>query len=229
MIVQVVIAWHIFNMYTGLIFPNIVATKHHLLVNSIVSASHFRGSLIFAIQLICNRIPKQLCELYDVNLAECVIMNRDNRKVLFSQRFLEYICNSRKFYAGGKGGQLDIGRAAKLVLKDYVSGNLLYCAWPPGLNPLPTHADIIDYGEEDDVTTGLSRVKLGTENKNNLENELKTPHEMKLAEAKMQQWLMNMADDLPRAKEKPMTKRKMRFLMKGKRKQSTMKKGEPYV
>ncbi|KAK1935881.1 GTPase subfamily protein [Babesia divergens] len=213
----------------GLIFPNIVATKHHLLVNGIVSASHFRGSLIFAIQLICNRIPKQLCELYDVNLAECVIMSRDNRKVLFSQRFLEYICNNRKFYAGGKGGQLDIGRAAKLVLKDYVSGNLLYCAWPPGLKPLPTHADIIDYGEEDDVTTGLSRVKLGTENKKNLENELKTPHEMKLAEAKMQQWLMNMADDLPHAKEKPMTKRKMRFLMKGKRKQSTMKKGEPYV
>ncbi|KAK1443359.1 ras GTPase GNL1-like protein [Babesia gibsoni] len=213
----------------GLIFPNIVSTKHHLLVNSIVSTSHFRGSLLFAVQLICNRIPKQLCQRYDVNLAECVIVGKEKRRILFSQKFLECICHSRKFFSGGKGGQPDIGRAAKLVIKDYINGDLLYCAWPPTSKHFVV--DEIFFGDDDEemkLASELAKLKINGKEKVKVDSEVKTPHEMKLAEERMQQWLMDKTDDQPLAKEKHMTKRKMRFLIKGKRKQNSNKVDNPY-
>ncbi|GIX62737.1 GTPase subfamily protein [Babesia caballi] len=210
----------------GLIFPNIVATKHHLLVNSIVSTAHFRGSLLFAVQLICNRIPKQLCDRYDIDRAECVIVGKDNRPVLFSQKFLEFICHSRKFYSGGKGGQADIGRAAKLVVKDYVNGDLLYCAWPPTYNQVV--ADM-DEQQERELAESLENLQIGEKGKNVLGDGVKVPRAVQVTELKMQQWLMDTAEDIPKEKEKPMTKRKMRFLIKGKRKQSNKKTAEPYA
>ncbi|GBE60310.1 GTPase subfamily protein [Babesia ovata] len=210
----------------GLIFPNIVSTKHHLLINGIVATAHFRGSLIFAVQLICNRIPKQLCERYDVDRAECVILGRDNKPILFSQKFLEFICHSRKFYSGGKGGQPDLGRAAKLVVKDYVNGSLLYCAWPPTCRQL-----MVEFETEQtkDLAESLSNLNIVGKGTGRLNNDMKVSSEVKREESKLQQWLMATGEDIPEVKEKPMTKRKMRFLIKGKRKTDKKKTAEPYA
>ncbi|CDR94517.1 GTPase subfamily protein, putative [Babesia bigemina] len=210
----------------GLIFPNIVSTKHHLLINGIVATAHFRGSLIFAVQLICNRIPKQLCERYDVDRAECVILGRDSKPILFSQKFLEFICHSRKFYSGGKGGQPDLGRAAKLVVKDYVSGSLLYCAWPP-----TCRQTMVEFEAEQtrDLAESLSNLNIAGKGTSRLNNDMKVSSEVKREESKLQEWLLATGEDIPEAKEKPMTKRKMRFLIKGKRKSDKKKTVEPYA
>ncbi|GFE54218.1 GTPase subfamily protein [Babesia ovis] len=202
----------------GLIFPNIVANKHHLLVNSIVSTAHFRGSLIFAVQLICNRIPKQCCERYDVDRAECITINKYNKPILLSTKFLECICNSRKFYSGGKGGQPDLGRAAKLVVKDYVNGNLLYCAWPPQCKPRVSQAD---QEHIQDVAEYLAKLNLGKERNSIPGNDMKVPREVQVEESKMEQWLMTTSSDIVPPKPQVITKRKMRFLLKGKRKENT--------
>ncbi|UKK00536.2 hypothetical protein MACK_000610 [Theileria orientalis] len=62
----------------GLIFPNLVSTKYHLLINNIVSTSHFKGNMILAVQLICNLIPIQLCNKYDININDCLIATAGN-------------------------------------------------------------------------------------------------------------------------------------------------------
>ncbi|ORM39457.1 GTPase LSG1-1 [Babesia sp. Xinjiang] len=210
----------------GLIFPNIVATKHHLLVNSIVSTAHFRGSLIFAVQLICNRVPKQCCERYDVDRAECVIADRENRPILLSTKFLELICNSRKFYSGGRGGQPDIGRAAKLVVKDYVNGNLLYCAWPPHCK---RQVEEWDQQQVEELAKYLTNLDIRKKGRVLPGSHMKVAREVQAAESKMQQWLLETSEDIPQPKPQPMTKRKMRFLIKGKRKQTTKQSAGAYA
>ncbi|EDO07399.1 50S ribosome-binding GTPase family protein [Babesia bovis T2Bo] len=200
----------------GLIFPNIVANKHHLLVNSIVSTAHFRGSLIFAVQLICNRIPNQCCERYDVDRAECITINKNKKPILLSTKFLECICNSRKFFSGGKGGQPDLGRAAKLVVKDYVNGNLLYCAWPPDFKP-----SVVECEHVDTLAECLATLNIGKQANVTSEGYLKVPKEIRAEESKMNDWLMATSGDIPQEQPQAITKRKMRFLLKGKRKLET--------
>ncbi|PFH31800.1 hypothetical protein BESB_022920 [Besnoitia besnoiti] len=46
--------------------------------------------------------------------------------------FLEALAQKRRFTAGGKGGQWDLYRVAKMVLKDYAAGRLTACRCPDG-------------------------------------------------------------------------------------------------
>ncbi|XP_954102.1 GTPase, putative [Theileria annulata] len=57
----------------GLIFPKLVSTKYHLLINNIISTSHFKGDMTIAVQLICNLIPLQICKRYDIDINQCLI------------------------------------------------------------------------------------------------------------------------------------------------------------
>ncbi|EKX73744.1 conserved hypothetical protein [Theileria equi strain WA] len=213
----------------GLIFPTMVSTKYHLLINNIASTSHFRGNMTLAVQLVCNRIPDQLCKRYDVPLADCIIEAND-RKILFSYKFLEYLCKNRNFISGGKGGQLDYGRAAKLVLNDYTSGNLLFCSLPPGS----------ENSAGDSIIQSMENLSIGNMNSDNrleiyqttthgLSSEVrvnidtKTVKDIRDDESKMQQWLIEFNKEDQKINEKPMTKRKMRFLIKGKRRVNTTK------
>ncbi|CBZ49826.1 GTP-binding protein, related [Neospora caninum Liverpool] len=51
---------------------------------------------------------------------------------LHAPNFLESLAQKRKFTAGGKGGQWDLYRVAKMVLKDYASGRVTACRGPDG-------------------------------------------------------------------------------------------------
>ncbi|KAK2195754.1 GTP-binding protein [Babesia duncani] len=140
-------------------------------------------------------------------MSECLVLNSENNQVLYSQRVLEDICKKRKFFAGGKGGQLDLGRAAKLILSDYVAGNLIHCLLPPTTKyqkiPSPTLVREIINAEKSPA--------------NEICREIKSELQLKKEEKELEQW---MTDALLQTKpqEKRITKRKMRFLLKAQRK-----------
>ncbi|PHJ19068.1 gtp-binding family protein, partial [Cystoisospora suis] len=57
---------------------------------------------------------------------------KESVKLLSAEGVLECIAKQRKFFAGGKGGQLDLYRVAKMILKDYTTGRLCACRGPYG-------------------------------------------------------------------------------------------------
>jgi large subunit GTPase 1 len=72
------------------------------------------------IQIIINRIPsKILCDFYKINLPD----------IYSAKQFLQIIAKKRGFTTGN--GLPEEAKTAKLVLKDYVSGKLLYCYLRP--------------------------------------------------------------------------------------------------
>ncbi|KFH05669.1 GTP-binding family protein [Toxoplasma gondii VAND] len=142
----------------GLVFPRRVATKHHLVVNGVLPLDHMRGDFIPSIQLLCDRIPRQLLRLYGLpaappppplppRLSKKLAGRQTEPRVsrgqvagvlsppelqLHAPAFLESLAQKRRFTAGGKGGQWDLYRVAKMVLKDHASGRVTACRGPDG-------------------------------------------------------------------------------------------------
>lgn len=82
-----------------------------------------------AIQLICDRIPRQACASYGLSPEEAGM--KDGK--LDARNFLKAFAESRKFFSGGGAGHLDFFRAARIVLREYCTGKLVYCHQPPGI------------------------------------------------------------------------------------------------
>lgn len=60
------------------------------------------------------------------------LFDMKNQNRLNAEAVLESIAKQRRYYAGGKGGQLDLYRVAKMILKDYTTGRLCACRGPDG-------------------------------------------------------------------------------------------------
>ena len=72
------------------------------------------------LQIIINRIPsKILCDFYKIILPD----------IYSAKQFLQILAKKRGFYTGK--GLPEEAKTAKLVLKDYVSGKLLFCYLRP--------------------------------------------------------------------------------------------------
>ena len=103
----------------GLIFPSFTSSKADMLVNGIYPIDTL-SDIYNPIQIIINRIPpKILCNYYKIVLPD----------IFSAKQFLQIIAKKRGFYTGN--GLPEEAKTAKLVLKDYVSGKLLYCYLRP--------------------------------------------------------------------------------------------------
>ena len=103
----------------GLIFPSFISSKADMLVNGIYPIDTL-SDIYNPIQIIINRIPsKILCDFYKINLPD----------IYSAKQFLQIIAKKRGFTTGN--GLPEEAKTAKLVLKDYVSGKLLYCYLRP--------------------------------------------------------------------------------------------------
>ena len=103
----------------GLIFPSFISSKADMLVNGIYPIDTL-SDIYNPIQIIISRIPaKVLCNFYKINLPD----------IYSAKQFLQVIAKKRGFTTGN--GLPEEAKTAKLVLKDYVSGNLLYCYLRP--------------------------------------------------------------------------------------------------
>lgn len=113
----------------GLVFPNFAQTNGDLVCNGVLPIDQLREH-IGPVALICQRIPKYFIEaVYGIHIYTVPIAD-GGTGVPTPTELLSSYARSRGYTRTG-GGE-DTSRAARLILKDYVNGKLLYCEAPPG-------------------------------------------------------------------------------------------------
>ena len=129
----------------GLIFPSFTTSKADMLVNGIYPIDTL-SDIYNPIQIIINQIPsKILANFYKIILPD----------IYSAKQFLQIIAKKRGFYTGN--GLPEEAKTAKLILRDYTSGKLLYCHLRP------------DYSEEKfgKISTFENNIELTKKEKEN--------------------------------------------------------------
>ncbi|NWV13059.1 LSG1 GTPase, partial [Ptilonorhynchus violaceus] len=123
----------------GLVMPSFVSTKAEMICSGILPIDQMRDhvppiSLIsFAWAYVCQHIPRNILEAtYGINIIRPREDEDPDRKPTAEELLTAY-GYMRGFMTSH--GQPDQPRSARYVLKDYVSGKLLYCHPPPGIDP----------------------------------------------------------------------------------------------
>ncbi|KAI4748800.1 P-loop containing nucleoside triphosphate hydrolase protein [Aureobasidium sp. EXF-12298] len=118
----------------GLVFPNFAFTKAELTCNGVLPIDQMREYTGPA-TLVAQRIPKPFLEaVYGININ---IRSREEggTGTPTGEELLRAYAAARGFFTQGLG-QPDESRAARLVLKDYVKGKLLFVHPPPAEPPI---------------------------------------------------------------------------------------------
>ncbi|KAL2760768.1 hypothetical protein ACRALDRAFT_1038299 [Sodiomyces alcalophilus JCM 7366] len=127
----------------GLVFPNFASTKAELVCNGVLPIDQLREYTGPA-GLVARRIPKHYLEaIYGIHIHTRPL-EEGGTGIPTAEELLRAYAKARGFQTQGLG-QPDESRAARYILKDYVSGKLLYCEPPPGdLDPQEFNADLYD-------------------------------------------------------------------------------------
>ena len=122
----------------GLVFPNFATTKAELVCNGILPIDQLR-EFTGPAGLVAQRIPQSFFEaLYGVKIRTRP-QEEGGTGVPTAEEILIAYAVARGFTKTGQG-QPDESRAARYVLKDYVSGKLLFCHPPPNDPPINARA-----------------------------------------------------------------------------------------
>lgn len=114
----------------GLVFPNFATTKGELVCNGVLPIDQLR-EFTGPASLVARRIPQPFLEaIYGIRIKTRPLEEGGTGTPTASELLSAY-AKARGFQTQGVG-QPDESRAARTVLKDYVSGKLLYCEPPPG-------------------------------------------------------------------------------------------------
>nr|CAH8825349.1 unnamed protein product [Trichobilharzia regenti] len=117
----------------GLVMPSFAYSKADLIVAGILSIDEMRDYLA-PIGLVCERIPRDVLEImYGINLPKCQDSQLENKssrtltphELLAAHAFMHGFMTAK--------GNPNYDRSARLILKDYVKGKLLYCYPPPNV------------------------------------------------------------------------------------------------
>lgn len=118
----------------GLVFPNFATTKAELVCNGILPIDQLR-EFTGPAGLVAQRIPQAFFEaLYGVKVHTRPI-EEGGTGLPTAEEILVAYAIARGFAKTGQG-QPDESRAARYILKDYVSGKLLFCHPPPSDPPI---------------------------------------------------------------------------------------------
>uniref|UniRef100_A0A8C8S0W3 Large subunit GTPase 1 homolog n=1 Tax=Pelusios castaneus TaxID=367368 RepID=A0A8C8S0W3_9SAUR len=116
----------------GLVMPSFLSTKAEMICCGILPIDQMRDH-VPPISLICQHIPRQVLEAtYGISIVRPREGEEPDRQPT-SEELLTAYGYMRGFMTAH--GQPDQPRSARYVLKDYVSGKLLYCHPPPGIDP----------------------------------------------------------------------------------------------
>ena len=118
----------------GLVMPSLDMTKAEMVLGGILPIDNLTDFLP-PVELLLSRIPATSVEdHYGVlsRLAEQARRQTGDRKASEAMQVLSALAMMRGFMK--PGGVPDHFRAARIVLKDYVQGKLLYCKAPPGVD-----------------------------------------------------------------------------------------------
>ena len=129
----------------GLVFPNFATTKAELVCNGILPIDQLR-EFTGPAGLVAQRIPQAFFEaLYGVKVKTRPLEEGGTGKPTAEEMLTAYAI-ARGFAKTGQG-QPDESRAARYILKDYVSGKLLFCQPPPtepAIDPRDFNRDLYD-------------------------------------------------------------------------------------
>ena len=118
----------------GLVFPNFATTKAELVCNGILPIDQLR-EFTGPAGLVAQRIPQAFFEaLYGVKVYTRPI-EEGGTGLPTAEEILVAYAIARGFAKTGQG-QPDESRAARYILKDYVTGKLLFCHPPPSDPPI---------------------------------------------------------------------------------------------
>ena len=118
----------------GLVFPNFATTKAELVCNGILPIDQLR-EFTGPAGLVAQRIPQSFFEaLYGVKVRTRPL-EEGGTGLPTAEEILVAYAIARGFTKTGQG-QPDESRAARYILKDYVSGKLLFCHPPPSDPPI---------------------------------------------------------------------------------------------
>lgn len=119
----------------GLVFPNFASTKAELVCNGVLPIDQMREYTGPA-GLVAKRIPKaHLEQIYGIKIQTRPEID-GGTGIPNADELLGAYAIARGFIRSSKGGRPDESKAARVILKDYVKGKLLYCTPPPGLDPV---------------------------------------------------------------------------------------------
>ncbi|TNY19470.1 hypothetical protein DMC30DRAFT_302895 [Rhodotorula diobovata] len=115
----------------GLVFPQFASTKAELVCNGVLPIDQLR-EFTGPVELVVRRIPQQVLEgTYGLRI-NVLPESEGGTGYPTAAEFLTTFSIARGFFTGGAGNQ-DHSRSSRHVLKDYVSGRLLFCHPPPGV------------------------------------------------------------------------------------------------
>ncbi|KFX97265.1 hypothetical protein V490_02882 [Pseudogymnoascus sp. VKM F-3557] len=129
----------------GLVFPNFATTKAELVCNGILPIDQLR-EFTGPAGLVTKRIPQHFLEaLYGIKIVTRPL-EEGGTGIPTAEEMLSAYAKARGFTRTGQG-QPDESRAARYVLKDYVSGKILFCMPPPGdIDPYEFNRELYDDG-----------------------------------------------------------------------------------
>ncbi|KAI1800995.1 P-loop containing nucleoside triphosphate hydrolase protein [Daldinia bambusicola] len=114
----------------GLVFPNFATTKADLVCNGVLPIDQLREYTGPA-ALVAHRIPQPFLEaIYGIHIKTRPL-EEGGTGIPTASELLAAYARARGFTTQGVG-QPDESRAARVILKDYVNGKLLYVQPPPG-------------------------------------------------------------------------------------------------
>ncbi|KFO90631.1 Large subunit GTPase 1, partial [Buceros rhinoceros silvestris] len=122
----------------GLVMPSFISTKAEMICSGILPIDQMRDHLKIlrwfpSLAYVCQHIPRNILEAtYGINIIRPREDEDPDRKPTAEELLTAY-GYMRGFMTAH--GQPDQPRSARYVLKDYVSGKLLYCHPPPGIDP----------------------------------------------------------------------------------------------
>lgn len=116
----------------GLIFPNVSTSKAELVLNGILPIDNLR-EWVQPVSLLLTMLPMDiLFRTYGVDWEELCAPKEEVDAVETTSAidFLSKVAQNRGFVTSFHGNP-DHSRASRIVLKDFVSGKILYCYPPP--------------------------------------------------------------------------------------------------
>ena len=124
----------------GLVFPSFVSNTADLIAAGVYPIAQMRDHWP-VVNLICKRIPREILNAqYGIHLpvpSQQEMKERGLTEVPHptGEEFLTTLCHSRGMLAASSGNP-DFTQAARLVIKNYAAGKLLYCHPPPNLDSI---------------------------------------------------------------------------------------------
>lgn len=114
----------------GLVFPNFAYSNGELVCNGVLPIDQLREH-IPPTALVCERIPKYFLEaVYGIHIPIQKVEDGGNGIYPTARELLNAYARARGYMTQGYGSA-DEPRASRYILKDYVSGKLLYVQPPP--------------------------------------------------------------------------------------------------